>query len=393
MIDLVLLLGAGIGHIAVLSFSLNRWYAHPFPHRFLTCVRMVHGGLVLLGLCGLAWAAWHHFFLSTEVLEAPDWHTAVAGYALFCVLIGLVWVPFLSLLRRWRGVPAALASNHTQTIDVAAQLGYKPVGQTKYRRLAGLPGNEVFRVDLAQRSLVLSRLPAAWDGLTILHLSDLHFCGTPDRLFFRHVFEHCRNWDPDLVAITGDIVDSEWHHRWVLPLLGRLRWRVAAFAILGNHDSWFEHRAVRRRLQRLGMHVLGNGWRQMEVRGEPMVVIGHEGPWFRPGPDLTACPEKGFRLCLSHTPDNIRWARQHGVDLMLAGHNHGGQIRFPFIGSVLVPSRYGRRYDCGTFHEPPTVLHVSRGLGGRQPLRFNCRPEVTKLILQTATNALPPAGP
>lgn len=75
------------------------------------------------------------------------------------------------------------------------------------------------------------------------------------------------------------------------------------------------------------------------------------------------------------------WARQHGIDLMLAGHNHGGQIRFPLVGSVFVPSRYSRRYDRGTFAEPPTVLHVSRGLAGQHPLRYNCRPEVTKLIL------------
>src|SRR5262249_4631012 len=70
-----------------------------------------------------------------------------------------------------------------------------------------------------------------------------------------------------------------------------------------------------------------------------------------------------------------------------AGHNHGGQIRFPVIGSVFVPSRYSRRYDCGTFYEPPTVLHVSPGLGGQEPVRYNCRPEVTKLVLQRATIA------
>ena len=131
-------------------------------------------------------------------------------------------------------------------------------------------------------------------------------------------------------------------------------------------------------------YMIGNGWRRLEVRGEPLLAIGHEGPWATPGPDLTDCPQGPFRLCLSHTPDNIAWARRHGIDLMLAGHVHGGQIRFPLIGSVLVPSRYGRRYDCGTFDEPPTVLHVSRGLAGEDPLRFNCRPEVSKLILRRA---------
>jgi predicted MPP superfamily phosphohydrolase len=134
------------------------------------------------------------------------------------------------------------------------------------------------------------------------------------------------------------------------------------------------------------MKVLNNSWTQVQVREQPLVAIGHEGPWFQPPPDLSACPAGPFRLCLSHTPDNIPWARQHQVDLMLSGHVHGGQIRLPLIGCVVVPSRYGGRYDCGTFHERPTVLHVSRGLGGEHPLRYNCRPEVTKLILRTGTS-------
>jgi predicted MPP superfamily phosphohydrolase len=194
--------------------------------------------------------------------------------------------------------------------------------------------------------------------------------------------DQCNAWQPDLIAFTGDLIDTKRHHRWIVPVLGRLRWRVAAFAILGNHDSWFEHALARRRLRRVGMRVLGNGWEQIEVRGEPLVVVGHEGPWFRPGPDLGACPPDVFRLCLSHTPDNLPWARRNRIDLMLSGHNHGGQIRLPVVGSVFVPSRFGRRYDCGVFHEPPTLLHVTRGLGEEHPLRFNCRPEVTKLVLR-----------
>ena len=169
---------------------------------------------------------------------------------------------------------------------------------------------------------------------------------------------------------------------WIIPTLGWLRWKIAAFAILGNHDYWYDPPFIRRRIERLKMKYLGNSWRQIEVRGEPLVVIGTEYPWSKPQPDLAACPAGTFRLCLSHTPDNLPWARRAGIDLMLSGHVHGGQIRFPVIGSVLVPSRYGRRYDCGTFHESPTVLHVSRGLGGEHPLRWGCRPEVTRLVLR-----------
>src|SRR5262245_45039725 len=130
------------------------------------------------------------------------------------------------------------------------------------------------------------------------------------------------------------------------------------------------------------MRVLGNGLDVLDIRGQPMVVIGHEGPWFPPSPDLTGCPKDAFRLCLSHTPDNLPWARRHGIDLVLAGHVHGGQIRFPLIGATFVPSRYSRRYDCGMFFESPTVMHVSRGLAGQHPVRLLCRPEVTRIVLK-----------
>jgi hypothetical protein len=82
------------------------------------------------------------------------------------------------------------------------------------------------------------------------------------------------------------------------------------------------------------------------------------------------------------TLDNLPRSRRQGIDLMLSGHVHGAQVRLPLIGSVVVPSRYGLRYDGGTFHEPPTVLHVSRGPGAEQPLRYHCRPEVTRLVLR-----------
>jgi predicted MPP superfamily phosphohydrolase len=164
--------------------------------------------------------------------------------------------------------------------------------------------------------------------------------------------------------------------------LGLLRWRVAAIAILGNHDHRYDPEPIRHELRALGMHVPGNSWMQLEVRGEPLVVIGHEGPWLLPEPDLSGCPEGPFRLCLSHTPDNIAWARRQGVDLMLSGHLHGGQIRLPPFGAILLPSRHGRRYDVGTFEAGPVLLHVSRGISGEHPVRYNCKPEVTLLTLR-----------
>jgi hypothetical protein len=101
-------------------------------------------------------------------------------------------------------------------------------------------------------------------------------------------------------------------------------------------------------------------------------------------PDLTSVPEDAFRIFLSHTPDNINWACRNSIDLMLSGHNHGGQVRLPGFGPVYSPSVYGCHFASGVFWEPPTLLYVSRGISGKHPLRWNCLPELTRLILRPA---------
>lgn len=388
VLDLVLFLGAALGHTALLIFCLNRCYALAWPRPLLKLLRLGCGCLILGGPA-LLWlhSGWQiGSVLDNAATSAGD--ATLALYLCLCWLIGLILAPAVTVLRALRGQPAVQVSNHTRTVNIAAELGSPPAGVGKHAWMTRLPRNEVFQVDFSERTLSLPYLPQAWDGLTILHVSDLHLCGSPGLAFFQSVMDRCAAWEPDLVAVTGDIVDSAQHHEWIEPVFSRLRWRYGAYAILGNHDSWNEVEEIRRRLGQLGLRVLGNSWEHSAIRGEPLVVIGHEGPWFRPEPDLTACPVDGFRLCLSHTPDHIAWARRHGVDLMLAGHNHGGQIRFPLIGSVFVPSIYGRAYDCGTFDENPTVLHVSRGLSGREPLRYNCRPEVTLLVLKAVSKEL-----
>jgi predicted MPP superfamily phosphohydrolase len=380
---LTLLAALVFGHGLVLTYSHNRWYGSGFHKYVIDALQLLHGLLLLGGPIGLVLL---YGLDPYPIFVDPLGGVGPALLAAYCAacLAALPLFVALTLWRRLRSKPAALVSNHTRTVDVAAELGYQPLGQSPHGWMARLPRNEVFQVDLAEKTVRLRRLPKAWDHLSILHVSDVHWNGTPDRVYFRRVMDLCAEWKPDLVAFTGDAVDTDGHYRWIVPLFGRLKWKDAALAILGNHDAYFDPQLIRRRLGKLGMQVLGNSWKQIEIRGEPMVVIGNEAPWFGPPPNLSACPAEIFRLCLSHTPDHIGWAKKHGIDLVLAGHVHGGQLRLPAIGSIVVPSRYGRRYDCGLFDESPTVMHVSRGLSGEQPLRYNCRPEVTKLILRCA---------
>jgi predicted MPP superfamily phosphohydrolase len=378
----VLLLGASIGHGYLLIIALNIFYARPLPHELMKYTRKLD---LLIALGGPPFFALALDLLDTQKLlwQTGHWRAYLSSYTVICWIVGSLIAPLCEIFYLMRRQAPQLVQQTAETVDVAQELGYAPSGHGKDALACSLPFNQCFQVEFTEKTLLLPQITDAWDGLAILHLTDLHLCGTPDRAFFHYVMECCmKHGIPDLLLLTGDVVDSEWHHRWIVPVLGRLRCNVGAFAVLGNHDSWQDVTLIRRRLRRAGLTVLGNSWQQLDVRGQPMLVIGHEGPWFTPAPDLSKCPDGIFRLCLSHTPDNIAWARTNHIDLMLAGHVHGGQIRLPLLGSVFVPSRYSRKYDCGTFYEAPTVMHVGRGLSAQHPLRFFCKPEVTRIVLR-----------
>jgi hypothetical protein len=92
---------------------------------------------------------------------------------------------------------------------------------------------------------------------------------------------------------------------------------------------------------------------------------------------------RALRVLLSHSPDQFPFAVQSGYDLMLAGHTHGGQIRLPGIGALIAPSWYGWRYAGGTYDLGSTIMHVSRGISGKQSIRWRCPPEIALLVLRS----------
>jgi predicted MPP superfamily phosphohydrolase len=128
---------------------------------------------------------------------------------------------------------------------------------------------------------------------------------------------------------------------------------------------------------------------QATVQNTPLVLAGNEVPWYRPAADLRDSPAHDasglpLRIVLAHSPDQFDWASANDVDLMLAGHLHGGQVRLPLLGAITSPSLHGVRYASGTFRSGNTVLHVSRGVSSLSPLRWNCPPEIALLTLRSA---------
>jgi predicted MPP superfamily phosphohydrolase len=218
----------------------------------------------------------------------------------------------------------------------------------------------------------------------------LHFTGVISRRFFEEAIELANAMEGDFVAVTGDLLDKTACIDWVPYTLGRLRARHGAFFVLGNHDLRVDWRRLRETLEDSGVVDLGGRSLVMDVNDQSVLIAGSELPWFSPAPpapDITdrsnsSAGRRPLSILLSHSPDQIVWARRHDFDLLLAGHNHGGQICLPVVGPIFSPRRFGVRYAAGVFELPPTLMHVSRGLSAKTPVRYKCLPELTKLVLK-----------
>ena len=145
---------------------------------------------------------------------------------------------------RWPPGPAEAdrpgEQSHTHAGRRARNWATSPSAAAGHRRLAQLPWNEVFQVDLTEKTLRLPRLPAAWDGLSVLHISDVHFTGTPDRDLFPPGHGSVRRLGAGPGRLHRRHGGHDTHHRWIVPLFGRLKPRCGPFAILGNHDFYFD---------------------------------------------------------------------------------------------------------------------------------------------------------
>ncbi len=370
-LKLLLALTIWVGHACVWTMLLNVFYSRYWPKHFLKPWRLFTGAVI--GLFPLA------LILGPRALSDESAFPLDVYYSV-CAAYGAVVLPIITLYRNIRPRPACILEQRTETLDLWKRLGHAARGNGKWRWLTYLPGSCVFKFDVTELTLKLPRLPEKLDGLSILFLSDLHFHGTPSKFWFDAIIDRLLQFPkPDIVALGGDYVDSDEHRAWIASIFGRLEWNEIGVAILGNHDAYHEPTAVRGELSKCGFAMIGGESKEVIIRGERCVFTGNELPWF---PAPSAPPPGGFRICVSHSPDRFPWAQQHGFDLIFAGHVHGGQVRVPIIGSIFVPSLYGRRYDMGVFEKNGTVLVVGRGLSGKEPLRFRCNPQVIRMVLR-----------
>lgn len=381
----VLAVIAVFGHWALSVFAINRLHATALPHHFMKMIDLVWYAFFFA--VPFAVASFVIFPAPPWLLENPSLRVVVVLYSVACLIAAGCAVPVWIRHLTQSAITDRLVANHTSSIDVIQELGHDPSGSIATKLAVRMPFNQVFDLWVHDKTLRLPRLPACLEGLSIAHLSDLHFTGRVSRSYYDLIVDKTNAMDADLVVISGDIIDKRKCFSWLEAVLGRLKSRHGVFFVLGNHDLRIrDEMGLRRELVRHGLIDLGGRAELREIRGYPVAFAGNELPWFAPAADMWSLPlehpaGRPFRVVVSHSPDQYPWARFHDADLMLAGHTHGGQIRFPMIGPIFSPSRFGVRYAAGTFYEEPTLLHVSRGLSGTRPLRFNCPPELARLVL------------
>lgn len=240
-------------------------------------------------------------------------------------------------------------------------------------------------------------LPDAFDGYRIAQVSDLHnaeFGGGNQRLL-----DMLREAEPDMIAITGDLIDSRKTNIAVALAFAEEAVRIApCYYVSGNHEARVpEYRELKAGLEAAGVTVLDDARVEIEISGKSITIIGVNDPSFladyltsdaavmdRKLSELSS-EDASFTILLSHRPELFDTYVAHNMDLVLTGHAHGGQFRLPLIGGLIAPNQgLFPKYDDGLYSEGNTNMIVSRGLGNSIiPFRFNNRPEVVLIELKS----------
>ncbi|MEE0077824.1 MAG: metallophosphoesterase [Coprococcus sp.] len=243
------------------------------------------------------------------------------------------------------------------------------------------------------------RLPEAFDGYRIAHISDLH--NTEMGKDNDKLLNMLREAKPDIIAITGDLIDSRNTDIEIALQFVEEAVKIApCYYVTGNHEArvseYFDD--LKNGLTELGIIILEDERVDLDKNSETITLIGINDPSFKSdylfGDSETVVETHlqelmnesySFTLLLSHRPELFEIYVNNEVDLVLSGHAHGGQFRLPFVGGLVAPNQgLFPKYDAGLYTEENTNMIVSRGIGNSiLPFRFNNRPEVILIELQS----------
>ena len=250
-------------------------------------------------------------------------------------------------------------------------------------------------LELNTYTVLAEDLPEVFDGYRIAHISDLHNTQIGDNN--EKLLETIRKAEPDIIAITGDLIDFRNTNIEIALHFAEEAMKIApCYYVTGNHEARIpEYDDLKSGLTGLGIVVLEDERLEIQRLGEKIAVIGVNDPSFETNYlfgdaaaalrlKLQECTDEDtYTVLLSHRPELLETYAQCGVDLVLSGHAHGGQVRIPFVGGLVAPNQgLFPKYDAGMFIKENTTMIVSRGIGNSIiPIRVNNRPEVILIEL------------
>lgn len=252
-------------------------------------------------------------------------------------------------------------------------------------------------LELNTYTISSDRLPGAFEGYRIAHVSDLHNAemGKDNE----KLLDMLRETEPDIIAITGDIIDSRNTNIDIALQFTKAAMEIApCYYVTGNHEARVsKYDELKEGLLEQGVVVLDDERIELELSGKTIALLGVNDPSFQTdylfGDSETVMQgklqeisdaENEFKILLSHRPELFGVYADSNMDLVLSGHAHGGQFRLPFVGGLVAPNQgLFPKYDAGLYTEENTNMIVSGGIGNSiLPFRFNNRPEVILIVLQ-----------
>lgn len=256
---------------------------------------------------------------------------------------------------------------------------------------------EPYHPKLTRLEIPLANLPDAFDGFTILQLSDFHYDPYAGAAQIAAGIEVASGLSADLIVLTGDFVtqpillSKAWQRRaaeHAIPcslLVSKLQSRIGSYAVLGNHDAGTDPAVVSEALQQHGITVLQNRAIPIERAGARVWLAGVGDAMERKADldkALQGISQQDPVILLAHEPDFADQATHRGVSLQLSGHSHGGQVRLPFVGPLFLPP-LAQKYPWGLRKIGGLTLYTNVGIGTiHVPVRWNCPPEVTLVTLR-----------
>lgn len=248
-------------------------------------------------------------------------------------------------------------------------------------------------LDVSRYEVKIEGLPQGFSGFRIAHVSDLHNAEMGEGN--EKLLDAIEVSNPDIIAITGDMIDSQRPNVAVALAFAEKAVKIApCYYVTGNHESrTSEYESLKQGLIDLGVKVLENEKATIKRMARRITIIGVNDPAFSSGiSDADIMQNKlhglvrgeDYTVLLSHRPELFGVYVRNGVDLVLSGHAHGGQFRVPFLGGLVAPNQgLFPQYDGGVYKSGKTTMIVSRGIGNSAfPFRINNNPELVIVDLK-----------